>query len=106
MELKIANYGQEKELTANPEELELANWIVAYFPDDNLRIVQMTPEYLTVKRGDWDIVRIKYTERAKWLMFPTIEAKKKKHYIEDKFEVENYVASMHDSIGHEKRYDS
>ena len=104
--VSIANYGQEREVNANPDENEIAEWVLNYFPSENLRLIRKSNEYVTVKRGDWDIVRIKYTERAKWLMFPTIEAKQKKHYLEDKFEVENYVAAMHDSIEHAKQYDS
>ena len=92
-------------IVGNPEEKEIAEWIINYFPDEPLKLVRMTDAYVTIKRNDWDIVRLKYTDRAKWLMFPSIEAKQKKHYLEDKFEVENYVAAMHDSIEHAKRYD-
>ena len=102
--VSIANYGQEREVNANPDENEIAEWVLNYFPSENLRLVRKSNEYVTVKRGDWDIVRIKYTERAKWLMFPILETKKK-HYIEDKSEVVDYEASIADSISHAKKYE-
>ena len=93
-------------IIVNPEEKQIAEWIVAEFPDEPLELVRMTDAYVTIKRNEWDIVRIKYTERAKWLMFPTIEAKQRKHYIDDPSEVEDFVAAIHDSIEHAKRCDS
>ena len=102
--VSIANYGQERELNARPEEEEIANRVLGMFPDEKLRLVRKSNEYVTLKRGAWDIVRIKYTERAKWLMFPTIEAKKKKHYIEDVSEVEDYEASIRGSIETAKKF--
>ena len=101
----FSNYGQEREINANPEELQIADWILARFPDADLRLVRVSKDYLTLKQNEWDIVRFKYTKRAKWLMFPTIEAKQVKHYIEDLNETENYVAAISDSIEHAKKYE-
>ena len=104
MKIKFANYGQEREINANPEESQIAEIIFSEFPDEPLHLVRVSDEYVTIKRGDWDIVRIKYTERAKWIMFPIFE-RKVKHYIEDVSEVEDYVASVADSINHAKKYE-
>ena len=102
--IKFANYGQEREINATPEELQIAEWILNEFPDERLRLLRISDAYVTIKRGSWDIVRLKYTERAKWLMFPTLEAKQVKHRIEDVEEVEDYVASIADSIATAKRF--
>ena len=98
MNVKIANYGQKREINSTPEELEIAEWIINEFPDEHLRLVRVSDSYVTVKRGSWDIVRLKYTKRAKWLMFPTYEAKQVKHYIDTPQEVEDYVATIKVSI--------
>ena len=101
----ISNYGQEREINATPGEKQIAEWILNEFPDENLRLVRVSSEYVTIKRGEWDIVRMKYTDRAKWLMFPSIESGKKKYYIEDAAEVEDFVASIDDSIETAKRFE-
>lgn len=103
-EVKVANYGQERELNCTPEELEISERVLAEFPDERLRLVCVSNDYATVKRGSWDIVRLKYTKRAKWLMFPTLEAKKVKHYIERPDEVDDYMALIKDSIDHAKKW--
>lgn len=102
--LKFANYGQERQIDATPEELQIADWVLNEFPDEKLRLVRKSDNYVTVKRGEWDIVRLKYTPRAKWLMFPTLEAKQKKHYIDDPDEVEDFEASIKESIEIAKKY--
>ena len=104
MELKFANYGQERDVNATPEEYQIAGIILGEFPDESLRLVRVSDGYVTIKRNDWDIVRFKYTDRAKWLMFPIIETRKK-HRIEDVSEVEDFFAAVADSINHAKKYD-
>ena len=104
MSITFANYGQEREINATPEELQIAEWILNEFPDDKLRLVRNSDAYVTVKRGSWDIVRLKYTKRAKWLTFPTLEAKQVKHYIDDPDEVEDFEATIKDSIEIAKKY--
>ena len=103
-EIKFANYGQERTINATPEELQIAEWIINEFPDERLRLLRVSDAYVTIKRGSWDIVRLKYTKRAKWLMFPTLEAKQVKHYIDNPEEVEDYEAAIKDSIEIAKKY--
>lgn len=104
MSITFSNYGQERELNATPEELKIAEWIINEYPDEGLRLVRMSDDYVTVKRGEWDIVRLKYTPRAKWLMFPTLEAKQKKHYIDNYEEIEDFEATIKDSLEIAKKY--
>lgn len=103
-EIKFANYGQERNVNATPEEIQIAEWIINEYPDDDLRLTRVSNDYVTIKRGEWDIVRFKYTDRAKWLMFPTLEAKQAKHYIDNPEEVEDYEAAIKDSIEIAKKY--
>ena len=103
-EIKFVNYGQEREINATPEELKIAEWIISEYPDDDLRLVRLSDDYVTVKLGEWDIVRLKYTKRAKWLMFPTLEAKQKKHYIDNYEEIEDFEATIKDSLEIAKKY--
>ena len=103
-EIKFANYGEEREINATPEELQIAEWIINECPDESMRLARVCDDYVTVKRGEWDIVRLKYTKRAKWLMFPTLEAKQVKHYIDDPDEVEDFEAAIKDSIEIAKKY--
>ena len=105
MSITFQNYGEEREINAKPEELKIAEWIINEYPDENMRLVRVCDDYLTVKRGEWDIVRLKYTKRAKWLMFPTLEAKQVRHYIEDVDEVEDFEAAIKDSLDVAKKYD-
>ena len=103
--IEFQNHGQERDLICTEQEREIFDLIVAEFPDENLRLTRLSDNYVSIKRGEWDIVRFKYTKRAKWLMFPTIEAKQVKHYIEDLDETEDYVAAIKDSLEIAKKYE-
>ena len=105
MSITFSNYGEHPEVNATPEEQKIAEWIINEYPDEDLRLTRMTSNYVTVKRGEWDIVRLKYTKRAKWLMFPTLEANQEKHYIENYDEIEDFEAAIKDSIEIAKKYD-
>lgn len=101
----LANYGQERDLVCTEEEREMFNWISARFPDDDLRLVRVSDNYVTVKRGEWDIVRMKFTNRAKWLSFPVLESASAKHQIDRPAEIEGFEAAIKESIEHTKKYE-
>lgn len=73
-------------------------------PAGQLRLVRKSDSYVTAAVGEWDLARFKYTARAKWIMFPTVEAKSQKHYIEDPEEVYNFADLLADSIAHIAKY--
>ena len=73
-------------------------------PDGQLRLVRKSDSYVTAAVGEWDLARFKYTDRAKWIMFPTVEAKAQKHYIEDPEEVYDFADLLADSIAHIVKY--
>lgn len=103
-EVRVANYGQERELNCTEEEREIFRRVCEMFPEETFRLVRVSPDYVTIRRGAWDIVRCKYTMRAKWLMFPTLEAKQVKHYIDGLQYVEDYEAAIQESIAMSKKY--
>lgn len=103
--LKFADHGQERDLICTEEERAMFDWISEHFPDDGLRLVRVSDNYVTVKRGEWDIVRMKFTNRAKWLMFPTYEIKQIKHRIERTAEIEDFEAAIQESIETAKKYE-
>lgn len=104
MSMGFSNYGQERDLICTEEEREIYDLIVAEYPEDGLSLVRVSDNYVTVKRGDWDIVRMKYTNRAKWVSFPTLEPASKKHEIERPKEIENFVGNIRESIDHAAKY--
>lgn len=103
--VSLANYGQERDLICTQEEREIFDRIVDEFPEDGLRLVRVSDNYVSVKRGDWDIVRLKFTNRAKWLMFPSIESGTNKFPIDEPREIEDFFASVLESIETAKKYD-
>ena len=99
----MGNYGQERELNATEEENEIFFIIRSLcddygFDSEQLRLVRVSDSYVTAKAGEWDLARFKYTPRAKWIMFPSYEAKQVKHYIQDYEEVADMVEYIHASI--------
>lgn len=104
MSFKIQNHGQERAVNCTDGEREIFERVCELFPEERLRLVRVSDAYVTIKRGSWDIVRCKYTDRAKWLMFPTLEAKQVKHYIDGTEYVEDYEASIKDSLELSKTY--
>lgn len=103
--LEFQNYGQERDLVCTEEERAIFERIRDEFPDDDLRHVRISDNYVSVKFGDWDIARLKYTNRAKWLMFPQYEYKQVKHRIERTVEVEDYFATIQESIEIAKKFE-
>lgn len=103
--IEFGKYGQERELDCTPEEQQIFDIVSAAYPNEDFRLVRVSDDYVTVKRGKFDIVRIKYTERAKWVMFPSAELKKKKHYIEDPSQVTDFTGLIDESLEYAKKYE-
>ena len=103
--LVFAHYGEERDINETDEESEIFDLIRSMVSDpEQLDLVRVSDDYLTIKVGEWDLVRIKYTERAKWIIFPIVEAKAKKHYIEDPEDVLSFSDLLADSIAHIDKY--
>jgi len=95
----FSNYGQERERIATESELIIFEILQSHC-FGKLRLVRKSENYVSAVLGDWDIARFKYTPRAKWLMFPSVEAKQLKHRIEsptDALEYEDLIKKSYDT---------
>ena len=104
MTIQFSNYGQERERIATESEIEIFDLIRSMTNRDDLELVRKSDNYVSAVLGDWDLARFKYTPRAKWIMFPTVEVKAQKHYIEDPEDVYNFADLLSDSIAHIAKY--
>ena len=72
--MEFANYGQERDLICTEEEravfAEIERICSGMELPGPLRLVRVSDDYVTAKLGDWDLARIKYTTRARWIVFP------------------------------------
>lgn len=104
MTIKISNYGQERERIATESELEIFELLKSMSGLDKLRLVRKSDNYVTAIYKGWDLARFKYTPRAKWISFPTLEAKAPKHRIEDPEDVSSFADLLTESIAHIDEY--
>lgn len=81
MNIQFSNYGQERERIATEAELEIFENLCSLSGAD-LELVRKCDDYVSAVLGEWDFARIKYTPRAKWIIFPSAESGSKKHRIE------------------------
>lgn len=81
MEVKFANYGQERGLDATDGEIKIFETLINMTGLDCLKMVRKSDSYVTAIYRGWDLARFKYTQRAKWIAFPTVEVGPPKHRI-------------------------
>lgn len=103
-EIKFANYGQERERIATESEAQIFELLKQMSGIDELRLVRKCDDYVTAMFGEWDVARIKYTPRAKWVVFPTVEKGSTKHRIESPEEVLQLDDLLQKSIEHIRKY--
>ena len=68
MDIRFANYGQERDVNATDEELKIFEALKEATGRD-LRLVRKSDSYVTAALGEWDLARFKFTQRAKWVSF-------------------------------------
>lgn len=103
--LKFAHYGETRELNATEDELTIADEIIKMLPSpDGCDIVRKSNDYITVVRGEWDVARIKYTERARWVNFPIVDRGNVKRRIEEVEDVKQFEADIIKSYEHILKY--
>lgn len=66
MNVNIANYGQKRDVDATPEEIRIYE-LINDSVDTDIELVRRSDSYVTAAVGDWDLARIKFTDRAKWI---------------------------------------
>lgn len=68
MTVNFADYGQQRDVDATPEELAIFEAIRAC--NDSVQLVRRSDKYVSASIGETDVARFKYTSRAKWIEFP------------------------------------
>lgn len=100
---KIANYGQECEIKATDEEIKIFEALREATGRD-LRLVRRSDSYVTAVLGEWDLARFKYTQRAKWIAFPTVVVGPPKHRITHPDEAVSFAELIAESLAHIDKY--
>ena len=95
--VNFANYGQERDVNATSEELEIFEALKEATGRD-LRLVRKSDSYVTAALGEWDLARFKFTQRAKWVSFPTAEVGPPKHKITHPEEAAGFADLIAESL--------
>lgn len=103
-EIKFSNYGQKREINATDGELQIIDVLKDKTRLSGLRMVRMSDSYVTAKLGEWDFARFKYTDRAKWIMFPCVEKGSTKHRIQSPSDAAGFVEQMDASLALIQKY--
>lgn len=69
-----------------------------------MKLARRSGNYVTAVLGDWDVARIKYTNRAKWIQFPVIDRGSTKHRIESVDDVRSMAEFVENSLSHIRKY--
>ncbi len=99
----IQNYGQQRDLICTEEEREIFEKIKE-MSGAGLDLVRRSDNYVTASLGEWDLARIKYTNRAKWIQFPIFDRGSAKHIIEDVNDVSAFTDLITESVEHIRKY--
>ena len=97
MDIQFSNYGQERDVNATDEELKIFETLREVAGRD-LRLVRKSDSYVTAALGEWDLARFKFTQRAKWVSFPTAEVGPTKHKISRPEEVAGFADLIAESL--------
>lgn len=79
--IKFANYGQDREIHANDDELLIIAQLLEI--NNELKICRKSDNYITAVFSLTDVARFKYTPRAKWINFPYTKGKVELHSTSD-----------------------
>lgn len=107
--VKISHYGEERDLDCTDEEAQIFEELRDYIADagldpDELSLVRKSDNYVSAVYKDWDLARFKYTQRAKWISFPSVEVGSPKHRIEDPSEAVSFEDLLADSLAMIEKY--
>lgn len=97
MEIKFADYGQMRDVNATAEEIRIFE-LLKETTGRELELVRRSDSYVTAVLGEWDLTRFKYTQRAKWVSFPAVEAGAPKHKITTPEEAVSFADLMAESL--------
>ena len=103
--LNFAHYGEERDLNATPEELKICELIAEMLPSqEGTRVVRKSDDYITLMFGEWDLARVKYTPRAKWVNLSVVDKGNFKRRIADVSQVEEFREDVIRSYEHILKY--
>ena len=94
--------GAEKDLICTEEERMVFEEIKKMLGTDELELIRKSNDYVTAAVGDWDLVRIKYTNRAKWVTFPLLSNEKIR--MESPEDVQEMASYISDSVAVYNKY--
>ena len=97
------NYGQQRDLICTEEERQIF-FILQELAGTGLDLVRRSDNYVSVTLGDWDVARIKYTNRAKWIQFPILDRGSEKHKIGSVEDARSFADLVIKSVEHIKKY--
>lgn len=102
-DIKFANYGQDRDLDCTDEEAQIFGALREYFKSVNLdpnqlHLVRRSDSYVTAVFRGWDLARFKYTPRAKWIAFPSVEVGPPKHRISTPSEAVSFADLLTESM--------
>lgn len=103
MEIKFADYGQMRDINATEEEIRIFELLKEVAKRD-IELVRKSDSYVTAVLGDWDLARFKFTQRAKWVSFPAVEAGSSKHKITRPEDVASFADLVAESLSVVDKY--
>lgn len=105
---KISGAGNYEHVEATDGEIEMFDVIESILDGCELPaplvLTRKSSGYVTAAVGEWDLARLKFTDRAKWIVLPVIESGSKKHYIEEPGDVNNFADELGNSLAHIRKY--
>ena len=96
-ELIFQHHGETRERNATEGELQIFE-IFKDMTGLDLTMVNKSDQYQTILFGESDLARIKYTARAKWIMFPAFELGGTKNRIKTGEDVRSYQEALDKSL--------
>lgn len=101
--VQFAHYGERRDLNATDEEKTIFEILQEMSPKE-LEFCRVSENYVTAKLGEWDVARFKYTDRARWIKFPTVESSKEKHLLESPDDVRDFDELVKTTLAHIEKY--
>lgn len=101
--VKFSDYGQLRDIDCTDGEYEIFE-LLRQLSGEDLELVRRSNDYVTALLGEWDLARIKYTARAKWIVLPVIDRGSTKRRITSVEDVRQHEEDLAKSIEHIKKY--
>lgn len=101
--------GRVKELNCEPEEAEMFGILCKMYEDTgrdsaSLVLERYSKDYLSVKLGEWDVVRIHWGPRSKWILFPAFEKHSERHKIFATEDIRAFSDLLQKTVEHIEKY--